>query len=363
MATDLYYNPEALLAGPVAYGGGRGELLKARAKELEVNDRFAQEWANRQAMQEQSQAFQAQQDEQRLLMQGSLADQQIAAQLYGQEQDWQGRMALEQMNQQGQQDYAAMQGQAQAQAYQIQGAAQIARDMQQARMDKALTEHDAITKAWESGEVFTSDEQLQQAQAAWVEKYPDLGGWGLPDRIAQQQAEQVNEQRLDALAAMFTFPGEEQPSIGKEQMRAMLEGGAEMKDIIGLLPKMQQAVVAKAKAKESEANLQRDDVRQDQENAREAERAKQELAFEEQKNKQKLAFERQKVEIAKYNAAFKVWAAKKEALEAAGPEPKFDDFVKPMEDEAGDDGAPEWYKKLKPGEKYPHPDGTTRIKQ
>jgi hypothetical protein len=243
---------------------------------------------------------------------------------------------------------------------------QTARANEDRKFDMFMADRDAIMeKKLTPAQFAQAREQLEQHYGF---------DWGMPDQLAQRQAMEQEDQQLAALEQAFIFPGSDQPRMSRDQIKAWLSLGVEPKDLIGMLPKLETADINReknqqtagtnqAKAEEVKANMIRDDDRAVQENVREAEMAKQELAFEEQKNKQKLAFERQKVEIAKYNAAFKVWAAKKEALEAAGPEPKFDDFVKPMEDEAGDDGAPEWYKKLKPGEKYPHPDGTTRIKQ
>jgi hypothetical protein len=247
MATDLYYNADPVLEGAIVADAGRGQLSIQRQRELEELDRFNQEVALKRELQQQSLQYQAQQDSDRMALQSSLADRQIGAQLYGQQQDWMGRAALEQMNQQGQLNYAAAQGAAQAQAYGAQGAAQYARDLQQARLEKAMSEHDAIQKAWEEGELFTSDEQLQQAQAGWEAKYPELGGWGLPERIAQEQSAMMEQQQLAALEAAFTFPGSDQPRMRKEQIQAFLALGVEPKEIVALLPKLETVDVNREK--------------------------------------------------------------------------------------------------------------------
>jgi hypothetical protein len=375
MATDLYYNADPMLEGAVVHGAGRGQLLAQRQRELEELDRFNQDQALKRELQQQSLQYQAQQDSDRMAMQSA----QIGAQLYSNEQDWMGRAALEQMNQQGQMNYAAAQGAAQAQAYGAQGAAQYARDLQNARLEKAMSEHDSIQKAWEEGELFTSDEQLQQAQAAWEAKYPELGGWGLPDRIAQEQSAMMEEQQLAALEAAFTFPGSNQPRMGKEQIKAFLALGVDPKEIVGLLPKMetidvnreknQQTIeINRNKADEVVANMQRDDERALQENDREQAASEQELQqkaklqrievrTEMQNAKAKALAALQAARIARLNAQTKT-DANGDALKL-GPDPKLEDYFK----------EEEWTKLLEEldggsgeGELKTAPDGTKYIR-
>jgi hypothetical protein len=158
----------------------------------------------------------------------------------------QGSFAWEELNQQGQLDYAAAQGQAQTQSYQAQGAAQMARDMNEARLTQAMSEHDAIQKAWTSGEVFTTDEQFQQAQAAWSAKYPDMGGWGLPERIAQQQGDMVEQQQIESIIQNFGTDHEGNAFVTPDAVQQMRQN-MEFKDMVAQLSKDKKAILDRKK--------------------------------------------------------------------------------------------------------------------
>jgi len=151
----------------------------------------------------------------------------------------------------------ALRGDIQAQLQGRQTAGQMARDMQNARLEQAMSEHDAIQKAWLDGEHFTSEDQFKQAKTAWEGKWGPLGlTWGLPDQIAAQQAEQSDAEMVGQLeSTFFTSQVDGSPLIPQGAVQSMLKLGMEPKEIAALGVKMQaeSTRIAGMKQKEGEA--------------------------------------------------------------------------------------------------------------
>jgi hypothetical protein len=366
MATDLHYNADPRLAGPLSYGAGRGSLLQQRQRELEEIDRFNQQMAQRAAMQEQELQYRAASQAAEMDQRSELAYATFDNQQAMQGQQLQGSFALEELNQQGQMDAEFARGQANVMGAQAQGAAQMARDMNEARLTQAMSEHDAIQKAWTSGEVFTTDEQFQQAQAAWSAKYPDMGGWGLPERIAQQQGDQVEAQQIAQIEAGFVSHFDGKPLTQPGLVQTWMQLGVTPEKIGEWMLKAhtedrnrQKFEIDKnagaMKQQEDIANMQRDDqfAAQKQQQAEQA--AQQKMEFERLKAEQQLELDRmkakQQAKIA-FQKAKQQHTASKSKTDAttgkavdAGPEPKWEDYDPGFEDEE-EGGQP----KLKPGE-------------
>jgi hypothetical protein len=193
-------------------------------------------------------------------------------------------------------------------------------------------------------------QQRAEAEAQLEQHYGfDMG---MPERIVAQQEAESQEAAVQRWRSMLTAPDGSGEMIADEatidllmQMEPKEALAAALKEKSEWRQRQAQTVKAEqeqAKASEYTANIQRDDERALQENARKAEAAQQKMEFDRQQAEQKLKLDRQaniqKSQMAAFSAAFKAWSMKqKEGLDA-GTEPKFEDYVKPVED-AGDGGV------------------------
>lgn len=230
-APDPQFAAQAISqAGAAEYQQGQDDRLRAIEQfnaQLEQRDR---QFYDNLAYQQDGQLLDYVSNQDRLAFSGAQADQNRQA----------GLAEAEMRNQYGLAD-TALRGNLQAAMQGRESAGMMARDMQETRLKQAMSEHDAIQKAWLEGEHFTSDDQFKQAKGAWEQKWGSLGlSWGLPDQIAQQQAQQNDEMKVGQIeTSFFTNPIDGKPLISEGAVQSMLELGMEPKEIATLGVKMQ----------------------------------------------------------------------------------------------------------------------------
>lgn len=237
MAINHIYAPDPTFAAQAISQAGGAEYQQGQQDRLQAIEQFNAQLEQRDRQFYDQLAYQ--QDSQAL---GYATNQdQLAMRAYEGDQNRMAGLAESEMrNQYGLAD-TALRGNLQAAMQGQQTAGMMARDMQETRLKQAMSEHDAIQKAWLDGEHFTSDEQFKQAKGAWENKWGALGlTWGLPDQIAQQQAQQNDAMKVGQIeASFFTNPIDQTPLIAEGAVQSMLELGMEPKEIATLGVKMQ----------------------------------------------------------------------------------------------------------------------------
>lgn len=338
-APDPQFAAQAISqAGAAEYQQGQDDRLRAIEQfnaQLEQRDR---QFYDNLAYQQDGQLLNYVANQDQLAFSGAQANQNRQA----------GLAEAEMRNQYGLAD-TALRGNLQAAMQGRESAGMMARDMQETRLKQAMSEHDAIQKAWLDGEHFTSDDQFKQAKGAWEKKWGSLGlSWGLPDQIAQQQAQQNDEQKIALLESGFKSRFTGDSLIPEGQIKTWLELGVEPKDIMAAQIKyhaedrqaaslQQKERQEEIKYQESSANMKRDDERANQQLEHTRQSAEQKAAMAAEQHKQKMMMNA----VNSYQAAKLKWAtAKNAAFDAEGkaslgPEPKLEDFMLPEMQESG----------------------------
>lgn len=343
MAINHIYAPDPTFAAQAISQAGGAEYQQGQQDRLQAIEQFNAQLEQRDrqfydqlAYQQDSQALGYAQNQDQLAMRAYEGDQNRMA----------GLAESEMRNQYGLAD-TALRGNLQAAMQGQQTAGMMARDMQETRLKQAMSEHDAIQKAWLDGEHFTSDEQFKQAKGAWENKWGALGlTWGLPDQIAQQQAQQNDEMMVGQIeSSFFTNPIDKSLLIDGGAVQSLLKLGMEPKEIATLGVKMQaearQRAALQQKEKQEEiarqgeiANIERDNALNAQKFQHTQTAHEQKMAFEAEQAKQKLMMNA----VNSYQAARLKWATAKNAAKddegksTLGPEPKFEDFMPPTTD-------------------------------
>jgi hypothetical protein len=259
----------------------------------------------------------------------------------------QDELALQELDQRAQASDNQLQGQMASQM------AQTARAREKQNQEMFMADREAILKKRLTPQQFDiARKQLEQAYGI---------PWGFPEEAMAQEAAQGQEQYLQQVRQAFADPFNPDQTLlppGTEQIVSQLEP----KDMMALAMKAQgearqrKALESKssqdqAKAEQTFADIETDNLRADEENKNAAERhrATMEQAAEKAKQDAKIAIWK-----AKWNA----WSKKSTEGIDAGPEPQLD-----LDDTESDESEFEkMYAKLKPGATYTAPDGTTRIK-
>lgn len=373
MAINHVYVPDPQFAAQAISQAGGAEYQQGQQDRLRAIEQFNAQLEQRDREFYDNLAYQ--QDAQALGY-ATNQDQMALSAYQGDQNRMAGLAEAEMRNQYGLAD-TALRGNLQAAMLGQQTAGMMARDMQETRLKQAMSEHDAIQKAWIDGEHFTSDEQFKQAKGAWENKWGALGlTWGLPDQIAQQQAQQNDAMKVGQIeTSFFTNPIDGTPLIAEGAVQSMLELGMEPKEIATIGVKMQAEARQRAalqqkekqeeiKYQEAAANMERDDVRADQQLQHTQAANEQKAAMAAEQHKQKLMMNA----VNSYQAAKLKWATAKNAAfdaegkAALGPEPKLEDFMLPEMQQQQSGEPPDWYIQLPIGAEYTAPDGTKRIK-
>ncbi len=372
MAINHVYAPDPQFAAQAISQAGGAEYQQGQQDRLRAIEQFNAQLEQRDREFYDQLAYQ--QDSQAL---GYATNQdQLALRAYEGDQNRMAGLAESEMRSQYGLADTALRGNLQAAMQGQQTAGMMARDMQETRLKQAMSEHDAIQKAWLDGEHFTSDDQFKQAKSAWENKWGALGlTWGLPDQIAQQQAQQNDAMKVGQIeTSFFTNPIDGAPLIAEGAVQSMLELGMEPKEIATIGVKMQAEARQRAALQQKEkleeiarqseiANIERDDALSAQKFQHTQTAHEQKMAFDAEQAKQKLMMNA----VNSYQSAKLKWAAEKnkafdaEGKAALGPEPKLEDFMLPEMQEQ-QSGPPDWYIKLPVGAEYTAPDGTKRIK-
>jgi hypothetical protein len=382
-APDQQFAAQAISqAGAAEYQQGQNDRLRAIEQfnaQLEQRDR---EFYDNLAYQQDAQALNYATNQDRMALDAYQGDQRIEA----------GLADSRMRSQYGLAD-TALRGNLQAAMQGQQTAGMMARDMQETRLKQAMSEHDAIQKAWLDGEHFTSDDQFKQAKSAWENKWGALGlTWGLPDQIAQQQAQQNDAMKVGQIeTSFFTNPIDGAPLIAEGAVQSMLELGMEPKEIATIGVKMQaearQRAALMQKEGEADRKLQEEDQKAQQKEQIEAAK---EAAKEATKTmRDSIAGEREwrqsqeeySRDVAQYEADMKAYEAAKSAHSKAasatsrsttGAAPKPFTQTPPMKpvpptpglfaDKIPTPQSPEEVNSYLPGTRFLAPDGSIRVR-
>lgn len=317
MAINHIYAPDPTFASQAISQAGGAEYQQGQQDRLQAIEQFNAQLEQRDRQFYDQLAYQ--QDGQAL---GYAQNQdQLALGAYQGDQNRMAGLAESEMREQYGLANTAMQGNLQAAMQGQQTAGMMARDMQETRLKQAMSEHDAIQKAWLDGEHFTSDEQFKQAKGAWENKWGALGlTWGLPDQIAQQQAQQNDAMKVGQIeASFFTNPIDQTPLIAEGAVQSMLELGMEPKEIATLGVKMQaearQRAALQQKEGEADRKLDEEDAKAQQkqqiEAAKEATKTMRDSIAGEREWRQ--AQEEHARDVAQYEADLKAYESAKSA--------------------------------------------------
>ncbi len=262
---------------------------------------------------------------------------------------------------------------AQASENQLQGQqatqlAQIAEQRQKQKFEMFMADREAIMEG------NLTPAQFRSAQAQLEQRYGM--GWGMPEEVAAQQQGQAAEMQLQQMGEMFSDPINQGQSLATPGELQWMSQNVPPEKVPEIAQRRRAEALAREElrfkqtedAREDQAfmaNQERDDALTAQKTQASARQAQQTLEQKAQQHEQKMAFDKQKAKLAgeeKYRKAHAEWKLLGSDPESGrGEEPKREWFV--PEDEAEESsGFAAFYAKLEPGQKYRHPDGTTRTK-
>lgn len=373
MAITLRYNPAYDLSMGAAQQTGEGQLLR------QLQDQARQDALQQGRLDESARQFDlglaaqqydrtAQRGYQYAALGANVAQNQQAMQ----QQAWNQQNAIEaRLAEQQMQGDQMMAGQAaQTQRAFIGEQARMAREAANRRFEKSMKDREVLMDQFQRGMLTPAQEQ--QAITQWEE----LSGmdWGMPDEMAAQEGDQVQQERIAQIEqAFFTDPISGEMMAQPGAVQSMLEMGMDMKDITGHGLKLQaearQRAQLEQKGKQEEIkyqdaveNMRRDDERANQQlqNTQAAHQQKMDQA--EMMHQQKLI----QTGRTAYQRAHADWSKQKgdPLITSVGPEPQMEDFMPEFwkEQQQQSDGPPDWYLQLPVGAEYTAPDGTKRIK-